>query len=70
MRKLLLTVIVADLKWFTPKNKSATYTGTLVEFYNWKKCRQVYKIYGMVEFEKMHTSTAENFYNLSAHRII
>lgn len=31
---------------------------------------QVYEIYGMIELEKIHTSTIENSYNLNAHCII
>ena len=34
IRKLLLTVTVADLERFTPKGKPVTYTGALVELYN------------------------------------
>lgn len=70
MGKLLLTIIVADLKWFILKNKPVIYTRTFIELYNWKTRMQVYKIYEMIEFEKMHTLTAENLCNLSAYWII
>ena len=34
IRKLLLTVTVADPEQFTPKDKPVTYIGAFVEFYN------------------------------------
>lgn len=39
IKKLLLTVNMADLKWFTPKGKSVTYTEVFVEIDNWKNHR-------------------------------
>ena len=70
IRKLLLTVIVADLEWFTPKSKPVIYIGALVELYNWRNYRQIYKIYKMIELEKMHALITENPCNLGAYLII
>ncbi len=70
IKKLLLTVIVANPEWFTPKGKLVTYIEALVELYNWKNRGQVDKIHGMIELEKMRASIAENPRNLGAHRII
>ncbi len=38
IRKLLLTITVADPEWFTPKSMPVTYTGVFVELYNWRNC--------------------------------
>ena len=61
---------VADPKWFTFKGKPVIYTKVFVEFYNQKNGRQVHEIHEMIELEKMHVLTTENFRNLSAYRII
>ena len=61
---------MTDLKQFTPKNKPTRYIRAFVEFYNWRKCRQVHEIHEMIELKKMHALTVENPYNLIAHRII
>ena len=61
---------MADLERFTLKGKPVTYTGAIVEFYNWRNCGQVDEIYGMIGLEKMPFLTAENPKNLGAHRII
>ena len=68
--KLLLIVTVADPERFTAKGKPITYTGAFVEFYKWRNRGQVHEIYGMVELDKWHASTAENPRNLGAHCII
>ncbi len=68
--KLLLTVTVADPERFPPKGKPVTYTGALVELYNWRNRGQVHEIHGMFELEKMCASIAKNPHNLGAHRII
>ena len=68
--RLLVTVTLADPERFTPKGKPITYTEVFVELYNWKNRGQVYKIYGMVELEKIRALTAENLCKLGAHRII
>ncbi len=68
--KLLLAVTVADRERFTPKGKPVTYTGALVELYNWRNRGQVHEIHGMIKLEKIRASIAENPRNLSAHRII
>ena len=70
IRKLLLTVTVANQEWFTPKNKPITYTRQFVKLYNCRNCDQVHKIHGMVELEKMQTSTIKNLCNLGAYWII
>ncbi len=66
----MLTVTVVNPKRFTPKNKLVTYTGALVELYNWKNHGQVHKIHRMIELEKMRGLITENLCNLGAHWII
>lgn len=68
--KLLLTVTVADPEQFTPKGKPLIYTRAFVKLYNWKKHKQIYEIYKMIELEKMHALTTNNLCNLGPHRII
>ena len=34
IERLLLTVIMAYLEWFTSKSKPVTYTGVFIKFYN------------------------------------
>ena len=70
VEKLLLTMTVTNPKRFTPKGKPVTYTKAFVEFYNQKNHRQVHKIYGMIEFEKMCASTANNLRNFGAYLMI
>lgn len=60
---------VADPEQFSYKGKPITYTWVFVELYNKKNRQQVHEIHE-IEFEKMGVSTAENLYNLGAHRII
>ena len=67
---LLLTVTVADPKWFTLKYKPVTYTGALVELYKWKNHEQIHKISMMIEFKKMHTLITKNLCNLGVYWII
>ena len=67
---LLLSVTIADLERFTPKDKPVIYTGAFVELYNQRNGGQIYEIHGMIEFEKMRASTVENPCNLNAHQII
>ena len=67
---LLLTVTVADLEWFTLKDKPITYTGGFVELYNWRNRGQIHEIYRMIEIEKIRTSTAENLHNFGVFQII
>ena len=52
MGKLLLIVIVANLKQFTAKSKLIIYTRIFVEFYKWINYGKVHKIYRMIEFDK------------------
>lgn len=61
---------VADPKRFTFKDKPVIYTGAFIGLNNWRNNKQINKIYGMIEFEKMHALTAENPHNLGAHQII
>ena len=61
---------VADPKRFTPKSKPVTYTRIFVELYNWRNGRQVHKIHGMIDLEKMRALTAEDPRNFGTHRII
>ncbi len=68
--KLLLTIIVPNSERFTPKGKSVTYTGVLVELYNWKNRGHVYEIHRIIELKKIRASIAENPCNLSTHQII
>ena len=68
--KLLLTITVVDPERFTLKENPVTYTRAFIELYNWRNSGQVHEIFGMIEVEKMHTLTAENSRNLSAHQMI
>lgn len=61
---------VADPEQSTPKDKPVTYIEALVKLCNWKNGWQVYEIYGIIELEKMCTSTAENLHNFDIYRII
>ncbi len=61
---------MADPERFIPKSKPVTYTGALVELYNWRNRRKVHEIHGMIELEKMRALIAENLYNFGAHPII
>ena len=65
-----MIVTVVDLKEFTNKNKSITYIKTFLELYNRRNHEQFYKIYGIVEFEKMCTLRVKYFYNLDAYCIV
>ena len=67
MRRLLLTVTVADPKRFTFKSKLVTYTGALVELYNWKNRDRVHKIHKIVELEKMRVLITKNPRNLGTY---
>ena len=70
IRKLLLTMTVADPKRFTPKSKPITYTGAFIELYIWRNVGQVHEIYKMIELKKIRAWTKENLCNLGAHPII
>ena len=61
---------IADLEQFISKDKPVTYTKAFVKLYNWKNRGQVYKIYRIIELEKMHALTAKNPCNLNANQII
>ncbi len=68
--KLLFIVTVADPEWFIDKDRPIIYIGIFVELYNWKNHRQVHKIHGMVELEKMCVSMAKLLRNFGAHFIV
>ncbi len=70
IRKLLLTITIADPEQFTLKGKPVTQTGAFVELYNCKNRKQVHEIHGMIEFKKMRVLTVENSRNLGAYRMI
>ncbi len=70
MGKLLLIVIIADLKRFTNKSKPITYIRVLVKLYNRRNRGQVHEIYGIVELKKICASTAKHPCNFGAHCII
>lgn len=59
-----------DLEQFIFKSKPVIYIKAFVKLYNWINRSQIYKIYKMVELEKMHALTANNFYNFDAYWII
>ncbi len=67
IEKLLLTITIINLKWFTPKSKPVTYTKVLVELYNWRNQEQIYKIYKIIELKKIYVMIAKNSYNLGAY---
>ena len=58
---------MADPERFIPKNKPVTYTGALIELYNWRNCGQVHEIYRIVELEKMCVFIAKNPRNLGVY---
>lgn len=67
IRRLLLTVTIINLEWFTLKDKLVIYTDAFIELYNAKNLRQVHEIYRMIELKKMYTLTVENLRNLDSH---
>lgn len=67
MKKLLLTITVANLKRFTFKNKPIIYTRTFVKLYNWRNPKQIYKIYRIIECKKIYILTIKNFYNFGVY---
>lgn len=54
IKRLLLTIIMADWKQFTLKDRLVIYTGAFVEFYNLRNCGEIFVIYGMIELEKIY----------------
>lgn len=60
---------IAYLEWFTNKNKLIIYIGAFVKLYNWRNRGKVYKIYEIIELEKMRVSTAKYPRNLNLHFI-
>lgn len=66
IRKLLLTIIVADPKRLNRRKKPMIYTKAFVEIYNWQKERLIYETYKMVKFEKYSISEVENPLNLNS----
>ena len=64
---MLLTVTVAEPKRFTLQKMPVIYTEVFVELYNWRNCGQVYKIYRIIEHEKICALTTKNPYNFGAH---
>ncbi len=63
-------MIVVDPKQFINKDKLIIYIETFVELYNMKNYRQVWKIYKIVEFEKIYTLMAKYSHNFCAYCII
>lgn len=63
-------MIVADPEWFILKVHLVIYIKAFVELYNQKIREQVHKILEMIKFEKMHTSTVDNFCNLGGDQVI
>lgn len=53
IEKLLLTVTVLDIKWFTFKDKPITYIRTFIEVYNQMNSGQVHEMHKIIEFKKM-----------------
>ena len=68
--KLLLNVIVADLKCFILKDKLVIYTKTFIEPYNWKNHKQIYEIYMIIKFKKLNTLITKNPHNFGIHSMI
>lgn len=61
---------MANSERFSLKSKPVIYTRTFVEFYNLRNYKQIHKIYGMIELQKIYTLTMDNFNHLDAHQII
>ena len=64
IRRLLLTIIVANTQQLNRKKKLVIYTRVFVEIYNWCSRRLVHKTYGIVKLEKYPISRTENSLNL------
>lgn len=47
IKKLLLTITVADAQRLHRKGKTVIYTGAFVEIYNWRYRRLVHETHGM-----------------------
>lgn len=67
IRKLLLTITVADLERCTLKSKLIIYIEAFIELYNQRNYRQVYGMYGIIKLEKISTLTVKNSPNLDVH---
>ncbi len=65
-----MIVTIANPEQLTDKSKPIIYIGAFVELYNWRNRREVHEIYGIIELEKIHTSTAEHSRNLDTYRIV
>lgn len=65
IKKLILTIIVADAKELDQKRKSEIYIKAFIEIYNWQNKKLVYKIYRIVKLEKYLILNAENPLNLN-----
>lgn len=70
IEKLLLTVTIADSERFTAKNNLIIYIEAFAKLYNQKICRQIYKIYKIIELKKWQNFIAKYPYNLGAYYII
>lgn len=67
---LLQTITMADLEQFPFKNKPVIYTRAFVELYKLRNHRQVNKINGMIESEKMQALNTKILHNLDTHQTI
>lgn len=70
IEKLLLTMAIINLEWFTLKDRLFIYIRILVELYNQKNQKSVNEIYEIIELEKMYTTITKNLCNHGAHQII
>lgn len=68
IKRLLLTVTVADPQQLDQKRKPVIYTQAFDEIYDWCNRGQVHKTHGMVELEKYPISSVEDPLNQGAHR--
>lgn len=54
MKNWFLTIIMADLELFFFKRNSIGYTKAFVKHYNKKNSKQAYKIFEIIELQKLH----------------
>lgn len=62
IRRLLLTIIIANLEQFVFKNKAIIYTEVFIKLYNQKNHNQFYKIEKIIEIQKMRVLIPKNPY--------
>lgn len=70
MRKLLVTVTIANREYFSFQSKTVTYIGVFFEFFNQSNYRQVYVINKRVGIKEMYSLTRKKFFKIYVYQII